>query len=178
MRIPSGSARLVSGFVVTAGQNNSFVLDWDLRRGLTDPIGQEGWHLTPALRIIDTTEFGSLFGQVADPLLEHESCPLAADDPDGESNVVYVFAGLDAVPDDLDGTDDPVTSARVAMNGDMAGAYTYTVEFLDPGDYTVAFTCQGLDDDPTMDDAIVFLGQVNATVESGEGTENQAPMIE
>lgn len=179
LRVPSGSTRFVSGFTVTAGQNNSFALDWDVRRGLTNPVGQDGWKLNPAFRIIDMTEFGSLSGQVADALALDASC---TSDGEGNGNSVYVFAGSDAVPDDLDGTDDAVTSASVRVDGDMAGAYTYNVPFLDPGAYTVAFTCQGLDDDPEIDqvgvDEIVFSGQVNAEVAAGQNTRNEAPTIE
>ena len=179
LRIPSGSTRFVSGFVITAGQNNSFTLDWDVRKGLTNPTGQDGWHLRPAFRIIDMTEYGSLSGQVADALTMDESC---TSDADGNGNIVYVFAGTDIVPDDLDGVDDPVTTAPVRVDDTMAGAYTYTVPFLDPGAYTVAFTCQGLGDDPATDevgvDEIAFAGQVNAEVATGQNTKNEAPTIE
>ena len=179
LRIPSGSTRFVSGFVVTAGQGNSFTLDWDVRKGLTDPVGQNGWFLRPAFRIIDMTEYGSLSGQVADALTMDASC---TSDAEGNGNTVYVFAGNDVVPDDLDGIDDAITSAPVRVDSNMAGAYTYTVPFLDPGAYTLAFTCQGLDDDPESDetgaDEIVFSGQVNAEVATGQNTDNNAPTIE
>lgn len=179
LRIPSGSTRFVSGFVITAGQGNAFTLDWDVRKGLTDPVGQDGWFLRPAFRIIDMTEYGSLSGQVADALTMDVSC---TSDAEGSGNTVYVFTGSDIVPDDLDGTDDAITSAPVSVDSSMAGAYTYTVPFLDPGAYTLAFTCQGLDDDPESDetgaDEIVFSSQVNAVVAMGQNTENEAPIIE
>ena len=179
LRIPSGSTRFVSGFVVTAGQNNAFTLDWNVRKGLTDPVGSSGWHLTPAFRLIDMTEYGSLSGQVADPLLADESC---SSDAAGNGNTVYVFAGYDAVLDDIDGQNDPLTTAAVRIDESQAGAYAYMIPFLDPGAYTVAFTCQGLDDDPATDqvapDEITFSGQVNADVASGQGTSNEATLIE
>ncbi|MEQ8861641.1 MAG: DUF4382 domain-containing protein [Pseudomonadales bacterium] len=179
LRIPSGSARFVSGFVVTAGQNNAFMLDWDLRRALTDPVGQNGWQLTPAHRLIDITEYGSLSGTVADGLTMDNAC---TSDAEGNGNLVYLFVGENATPDDLGSAGEPVTTAPVRVNDAMAGAYSYTFEFLDPGAYTVAFTCQGLDDVPDSDEAgvdeIVFLGQVNAAVDAGQGTRNEAPPIE
>lgn len=190
LEVPSGTVRLVSGFVVTAGKNNAVVLDWNVRKGLTDPEGlnspnldaKDAYKLTPALRLIDMTEYGSLTGSVADALIMDGSCTSNAE---GDGNVVYVYRGLDATPDDLGSFGEPVTTAPVTSNSEKAGAYTYTVHFLDPGDYTVAFTCQGLDDDPATDAGaeaavaeIAFAGQVNASVAVGEGTVNEAPPIE
>jgi hypothetical protein len=47
LQIPSGSEtglKLVSGFTVTANQSTNLIIDWDLRRALSDPIGQAGLH--------------------------------------------------------------------------------------------------------------------------------------
>lgn len=179
LRTPSGSTRFVSGFVVTAGQNNSFMLDWNVRRALTDPEGLDGWHLTSAHRLIDMTEYGSLSGVVADALVMDGSC---TSDAEGNGNVVYIYAGHDVVPDDMGSAGEPLTSGPVSVDDTMAGAYTYSVPFLDPGPYTVAFTCQGLDDNPDTDevdgDEIAFGGQVNADVAAGQDTTNDAPLIE
>lgn len=194
LEVPSGSVRLVSGFVVTAGKNNAVLLDWDVRKGLTDPEGlvspspdaKDAYKLTPALRLIDMTQYGSLTGSVADALIMAESCTSNAE---GDGNLVYVYRNHDTTPDDLGGFGEPVTTAPVRSNPEKAGAYTYTVHYLDPGDYTVAFTCQGLDDDPATDadaDAaesaavpdVEFSGQVNASVAEGEGTTNEAPPID
>ena len=50
-----------------------------------------------------------------------------------------------------------------------------------PGEYTVAFTCQALDDHPDTDEVdeaeIAFGGQVNAAVVDGQDTVNEAQMI-
>lgn len=179
LRIPSGELRLVSGFTVTAGESNAFMLDWDVRKGLTNPTGQSGWFLRPAFRLIDRTEYGSLSGTVADALVMDASC---TSDADGNGNLVYVFAGHDVQPDDLGSANSPVTTAPVRSDPMDAGAYHYTVAYLDPGPYTVAFTCQGLDDDPAvdeMDDAqIDFAAQVNADVAEGSDTQNEAPVLQ
>lgn len=45
--------------------------------------------------------------------------------------------------------------------------YTYTAGFLTAGGYTVAFTCQGANDDPATDDTLAFLAAANVTVEAG-----------
>lgn len=173
LQVPSGNQqglRLVSGFTVTANQNSSFIIDWDLRKGLTDPSGQSGMFLRPALRIVDRTEHGTIAGTVADALTMDESC--TSDPADGSGNLVYVYEGPDVAPADIDGSDiDPLTTGRVAVDDTAAGAYTYSVPFLSPGEYTVAFTCQGLEDDPEVTDDLLFIQPQNAVVTNGEETE-------
>ena len=175
LAVPSDRLRLVSGFVVTVNQNTSFVIDWDLRKGLTNPVGQPGWFLRPALRIIDMTEHGSISGTVADSLTsdalnEPVETQCNNDPNDYSGNVVYVFEGA-VTPDDIrtmDDTDvDPLTTANVRQ--DINGIYRYSVAFLSPGDYTVAFTCQGLSEDPETDDELVFVSAL-VTVVDGEDT--------
>lgn len=159
--------QLVSGFTITQNQDTSFIVDWDLRRGLTAPANQDGWKLTPALRIIDSTEFGDIAGTVAEDLVTAGSC--TNDLAEDTGNAIYIYEGVDITPDDIDqGEIDPVATGAVKQ--DENGFYTYSITFLSPGDYTVAFTCQALDDDADTDDDIAFDGVANASVEDGEET--------
>ncbi|MFU8817285.1 MAG: DUF4382 domain-containing protein [Pseudomonadales bacterium] len=173
LRVPSGSQsglRLVSGFTITANRNTSFMIDWDLRRALIKAPGQPGYLLRPALRITDLTEYGSIAGSVDDALLMDAGCrnDLATD----QGNLVYVYEGADVEPTDIaDAYTGPLATARVAQDDQAAGAYTYSVPFLSPGDYTVAFTCQGLEDDPEATDDLVFVQPQNATVVNAQTTE-------
>lgn len=167
LEVPSGGLRLVSGFTITQNQETSFIIDWDVRQGLTAPANQDSWKLTPALRIIDSTEFGDIAGTVAVGLVEDGSC--TNDLAEDTGNAVYIYEGLDVTPNDIDQTDDdPVATGGVTQ--DENGNYTYSVTFLSPGDYTVAFTCQADDDEPDTEDDITFAGSANATVEDGEET--------
>ena len=85
---------------------------------------------------------------------------------------VYVFSRGDAI-DDVDGTSDPVTSAKVTNDG----IYAYTVAFLPEGDYSIAFTCDADIDNPAIDaDAdpadgpVDFIGETSVTITAGKTT--------
>ncbi len=154
LRVPSGSQsglKLINDIVITNNQSASFLLDWDVRKGLVNPRGQPGYFLKPTIRVIDDTEFGTLVGSVAVATLEDETCTndLATD----EGSAVYIFAGRGTTPTDIAGLEtDPV--ATVAVRQGDNGVYGYEA-ILTPGDYTVAFTCQAGDDDPDVDQSTV-----------------------
>lgn len=171
LRVPSARGlQLGNGFVITANENTSFVIDWDLRKGLNDPQGSDCFKLRPTLRIIDSTEHGTIAGTVDAALVNDMAC---TSDPDtGAGNVVYIYEGGSIMPDDIDGADpDPVSTANVQLNGET-GDYEYVAAFLSPGEYTAAFTCQGQgdnvpdEDNPQLnvDDPIAFGPVVNDVV--------------
>jgi hypothetical protein len=175
LRVPSGRVRLVSGFEVPPNQALRLLFDWDMRQGLVNPPGQGQYFLKPAFRMIDVTAYGTLEGTIAASTVGTSLDPTvnacAADDNVDldEGNVVYVFAGA-ATPDDVDGVEDPV--ATVAATRNAAGDYVYRT-VIDPGVYTVAFTCQGGNDDPELDDVITFLspdGTTNPVTNTGNPT--------
>lgn len=171
LRVPSGSVRLVSGFTVTADQETSFLIDWDMRRGLVNPPGQPGFMLRPAFRIIDMTEFGTLSGTVATATITDDMA-CADDDADLDvGNAVYVFAGLDVEPDDIDGAD-PEPVATITVSPNEMGDYVYAT-ILSPGDYTVTFTCQSGLDDPEADDTVAFADPVNVTLVADDEGPNE-----
>ncbi len=171
LRVPSGSQnglKLVSGFTVTENQSTHLVIDWDLRKALSDPIGQPGWHLRPALRVTDMALFGTLSGTVAEALVTDASCinDLVAQ----TGNAVYIYNGMTDMPGDIgDAENEPFTTATVTQDG--AGAYTYEVNFLSVGEYMAAFTCQANDDDSETDTDIVFSPLQSFVIEDGVTTE-------
>jgi hypothetical protein len=171
--IPSGDQnglKLIGGFDVPAGGNASFTLDFDLRKSVHNPIGLlPDYILRPTVKMIDTgvngDPVGGIRGMVSSLLIFDELCG-------GTGDAVYVFSGPNSPIDDLDGIDpDPVASAVVTLNT-ITGQYIYLVDNLPIGVYTVAFTCQALNDDPATSDSIAFLGDTfNVTVEDGIITE-------
>ena len=173
LRVPPERLKLGIHFVVTQGGTSSFVIEWNLRMGLTNPVGQPGYKLQPSLRITDMTQHGTIAGTVGTELLQPADC--SSDSNTGEGNVVYVFEGKDVTPDDIDGADvEPLTTADVRL--DDNGEQSYSVPFLSPGEYTVAFTCQAVDDvipdddapGADVDNAISFTPGQHATVIHGK----------
>jgi hypothetical protein len=186
IRVPSGRVRLVSGFTVEASQAVQLLLDWDLRKGLVRPPGQPGFFLKPAIRVIDVTELSVLRGTVALTTLNGGTTATlnaagamhamgatvdATGDPNGcladdanldVGNAVYVFAGDNVTPDDIDAIDpEPVTVIPVAPNS--SGDYVYRT-VIAPGTYTIVFTCQAGLDDPDKSDDLKFVAPVTRTI--------------
>ena len=161
--------KMVSGFTIPVRQTASFIIDWDLRKGLTGPRGPGGavWRLRPALRITDLNTFGSVSGTVMDDLLMAEGC--TNDLAEDVGNSVYLFAGDGVAPADifLEETDPLVTAA---VQQDENGIYRFSATFLPPGDYTAAFTCQALDDTADGDEDLVFDEVIGLVVSDGEVT--------
>lgn len=175
--------QLVSPFTITAGGNADFTIDVDLRKALVKidggpPTTDPYYLLRPALRIVDNSEVGSITGTVGDLLVMDEttcSGNLSSD----EGNAVYLYADSNATPGDVfvdeqgdpqTRTDDaahPITVANVRQNG-TSGDFEYTIGFVPAGEYTLAFTCQAVDDDPAAEDTLVFEPQKNVTVQEGQ----------
>lgn len=161
--IPSGNQsglKLVSGFSVPEGAVANFVIDFDLRKSVRNPPGQDGVYvLRPTLRIVNSDVVGSISGTVANELATATGC----------SPAVYVYAGSNYLAGDEGSATAPLTSALVALD-EVSGTYRYTAAFLPPGDYTVAYTCDAALDDPETDDAVTFPQQANAAVTDGATT--------
>jgi hypothetical protein len=179
---------LASPFLVTAGSNADFTIDVELRKALTDPVGQDHYLLRPALRLVNNVEVGTISGTVDSTLLDSVDETCANDLTADEGNDVYLYTGPDADigdinldadgnPDhDVDDTDgvspesNPLTSAEVTQNAGT-GVYEYEIGFVTTGDYTIAFTCQSLDDQVETDEAIEFVQPQNVNVQAGQVSE-------
>lgn len=178
--VPSGRVRLVSGFEATGNEALMLIFDWDLRKGLVHPPGLGGYILKPAFRVIGTEAFGRLSGTIdmATVLLAANDCNADNDVADYDvGNTVYIYEGLDVVPDDVDEEGDvaPLATVDALLNDDSTG-YEYST-LLPFGDYTVAFSCQAANDgaetnetgneDPA-DDSVEFLEPAMNVTLSGD----------
>ena len=160
--VPSGDEtglKLNQGFEITDGGATTFTIDFDLRKSVLSPNkNSEAYKLKPTLRIVNNDNVGHISGVVGSTSLGDEDCTDTA-------YAVYVFAGDNITPDDVDGIDpDPVSTALLSNN------FEYAVGFLDAGIYTIAFTCQADEDISITDDAISFIGTDTVTVTAGTTT--------
>lgn len=169
--VPSGAnsgLKLNRGFNIPDGGMASFTIDFDLRKSVHDPSGsKDDFILRPTLRLVDGNTDGALSGTVSG--IEKDS---ACSDNVESIGAVYVFDTADVI-DDVDGVDDPITSATVPNDG----VYSYTVAFLPEGDYRIDFTCDADIDDNAKDadtDAtdgpVDFAGETVVTITAGKTT--------
>jgi hypothetical protein len=164
--VPSGSEsglKLIRGFTVAAGSVSNFTIDFDLRKSVIAPPGQSpNYLLKPVLRMVDNLEVGTLTGTVASALI-----------PTGCTPQVYVFSGANVVPDDLDAAAapdvDPLVSAPVTLDA-ASGEYRFRIGFIEAGDYTASFTCDGALDTPEGEETLVFAGTRNVTINANGST--------
>jgi len=153
--VPSNRIRLVSGFEVGENQAVRLLFDWDVRKGLTEAVGQQVLLLRPAFRILRADEYGAITGSISAATIMANCTDVM--DPAGK--VVYIFEG-DVLPDDMDGVaPEPTTTVDPVFNTDT-GDWDYRAVVM-PGDYTVAFTCEGdLDLDPPSSEDLTFVSPI------------------
>jgi hypothetical protein len=185
--VPSDRLRFVSGFTITQGQNYRLMIDWDIHRSMSIPVGQQiedvqVAHLRPAWRVTDLAAFATISGSIATGLVEDDrgeesdqkNCAEATA-PEGDK--VYLYDLMDhetGVFDDIfvseTSEEGPIATAPVYWNADTS-RYEYQIHYVDARDpdvagdpqhnYTLAFTCQGKDDLPNSQDSITFLSFVD-----------------
>ena len=164
MRIPSGAEsglKLIRGFTVGVGAVTDFTIDFNLRKSVVQPPGQRAdatacdgqvYLLKPVLRIVDNLQVGAITGLIDASLLTANSCMASTAKPGN----VYLFGPVattdtaPTVPDDVDGNAadgaDPIASALVSDE-----TFRYTIGFVPPGRYVVAYTCDADDSEVDAD---------------------------
>lgn len=157
--VPSGAEsglKLNGGIRVPEEGTGAFTIDFDLRRSVHEPQNAgDAYFLRPVLRLVDSGQVGAIRGSVAASLVVAGCTP-----------AVYAWSGSGVTPDDAGGTTPPYDSAIVELDA-ATGAWLYTLGFLPPGAYTLAFTCEAALDDPATNDTIAFGPPRNVTVTTG-----------
>lgn len=177
LTVPSGNQtglKLNRGFTVPEDGEANVYIDFDVRKSIVEnphPV-MPRYKLKPTLRLVQDN-FGAIVGEV-DALLMDTTCL---------GGSIYIFAGAGTTPDDIDRDEgDPVTSTLVKSDAMSNTGYSYHVDFLIPGDYTLAFVCaDGVTsdggvtfdepaDDPDEDDVLSFTvaGDTATVVKDGE----------
>lgn len=184
--IPSGSEtglKLVRNFNVAQGAVTRLLIDFDLRKSVVAPPGQQpNWFLKPALRLIDELQVGTLSGSVDITALSSALGVTTQNCKPG----LYTFIGGNVTPDDMDGsaTDGPDPLVYFPLTPAAGGTTAnYSIPLLEAGTYTVAATCQfDVDVDPSVSEydpaaatpTMKFVRR-NATVTGGATTSVNLP---
>lgn len=156
--VPTGVSSQVDipiDFTLASGGTVNLTIDFDLRKSIVqDPNDTVKYLLIPAMRAVEDELSGRLTGSVAPSLI---TCLTPA---------VYVYQGK-VTPVDMDtsvpGRLQPYATSLVGLNL-TTGLYNFTVGFLPPGTYTLAFTCQASEDVANQADNISFTAVSQATV--------------
>ena len=161
--VPSGDEtglKLNRGFTIFDGRVATFTIDFDLRKSVVEPgTMSTAYKLKPTLRIVEDQNAGHITGTVGTETASDPGCA-------GKTYAdfaVYAFTGAGVTPDDMDNNDpDPVSSSR------LTDVYSYGIGFLEQGDYTLAVTCEAIDDKVDSDDSINFIASKNVSVIAGQ----------
>lgn len=162
--VPSGRIRLVSGFDVGPNQGVRIYFDWDVRKGLTDPVGQEGYLLRPAFRVLRAEAIGELSGTIASGTCTEPANP-----------VVYIYEGEPVALGDLASDSEmpaPSDAPHMTVDADLnieSGLYEFSTVVM-PGLYTVALLCDGADDTVATDDMLEFADTLTVEVSADIAT--------
>jgi len=161
LQVPSGSEtglKLVAAFTVPSSGVVDYSIDFDLRKAITCPAGlAPACILKPAERLIDNTTVGNIQGQVSATLV-----------PSGCTPGVYLYSGTLTAPEDMNSAA-PATDANQPLASKVPVAnsqppYYYQFTFLQPGSYTVAFTCQAALDNPDQADSTVKFSPIKTGI--------------
>ncbi|GGW85901.1 DUF4382 domain-containing protein [Alteromonas halophila] len=158
LQVPSGELKL-DGFTAAPGAEAAYTAEFDLRKSLVNPVGQQAVFLKPrGVRLVLNDEVGQIEGSIDNLLLDDPSCAQKMDLNTG--NAVYVYQGEyqqiselgdDASPDDDDDVQRPYTI--IPVNYDQADdSYRFNASFLPADDYTLSFSCTALFDEPESEE--------------------------
>ncbi|MBS9849987.1 DUF4382 domain-containing protein [Vibrio alginolyticus] len=130
--------------------NNEFVVEFDLRRGLKDGTGQnEGYSIQrTSVTLINTVTTGEIQGDIA--TLTYQNCETDTPSANGYAHAVYLYEGNIAEENmgpfaGAEGQIMPIAAANVVEDIDEAN-YEYEFGFVEPGTYSVGYTCTANDD--------------------------------
>lgn len=155
-------------FSVEDNENStdSFTLLLDLRQSLSFNDDDDEYTFTPTLRAVETSEMSRIEGDVS------VSCP-AGDSL--ERGAVYLFQGNDVTADDIDGAGvEPFATAPV-FTSTQGDGFFYALRYLPAGDYTLAVSCSGNDEDPATDEDLQFRNAVNVNLDDSETITRDLP---
>jgi len=155
-------------------QSNDFVVEFDLRRGLKNSSTYPDYTIQrTSVSLINTVETGNIEGTVAKQTFD--ACRLTTDNTFVQA--VYLYEGNidkdDMAP--IGGSEEvkPVTSASVVLGEDQTN-FEFSLGFIDPGTYSLGYTCTAQYDsdednaDPVADGFEIYDAQNSVQVVVGQ----------
>ncbi|MGP8305750.1 DUF4382 domain-containing protein [Vibrio sp. YIC-376] len=130
--------------------NNEYVVEFDLRRGLKDGTGQnEGYSIQrTSVTLINTVTTGEIQGEISSTT--YQSCVNDTVTGNGYVQAVYLYEGDVAEQDmgpfaGVEGLAEPIAASNVVL-ADNNTDYMYEFGFVEPGTYSIGYTCTANDD--------------------------------
>lgn len=173
LKQPSNKLKL-GGFTVTDEAVQAFTIEFDLRQSLVlrgNNNNNSGYNLKPhGVTIIDNDGAASLSGSVDESLFAADSCVATG-------HFVYLYQGKELDADDLVDNVDLLDADFNHMNSPAAGFIApyastglddvndFAFGFLPAGDYTLAFSCSAVADDPVQFDGLTIPDPVDQLIE-------------
>jgi len=154
----AGGSYAAVDFTVEDGKSSAEKLSLmlDLRQSLSFDEAKDEYTLKPLLRSVPTADAARIEGVVT------VLCPSGSLLIPGEA--VYLFSGTNVTPDDLDGVGvEPFATTSVERSV-AATAPLYSLRFLPDGEYTLALTCNGYEDELGVDDDLRFRNVTNVRI--------------
>lgn len=178
LEVPGGSTtglKINQNFTIPNDRKMNFTVDFDLRKSVKLKGKSGKYKFKAKMKLVVDTDVGFIRGSIAPTLLTDPSC---SDGDIDTHNAVYVYAGHNTTPGDIDedspSNNEPVTTTMIKYDYNL-GLYIFEAAFLAAGDYTIAYTCNadaevldddddGDDGDDNDDDALKFFGVHNVSV--------------
>lgn len=170
LKTPSNKLKL-GEFSVTNVAEQSYTIEFNLRSSLVSTANGASYNLKPhGVRIIDAMTDSMLFGNIDVNLLTAgEGCEGVFQADTDHGKVVYLyqhnFANNETMVDEYDvniakntlpvDAVKPIASTNVSFDSEQ-NRYFYNFAHLMAGEYTVAFSCSAIGDDPEEYDSIVI----------------------
>lgn len=145
--------------------SDAYTLMLDLRQSLAFDNDKKEYTFTPVLRAVRSKDVSSIQGTLTVTCSAGDSLSEGA---------VYLFQGKNITPDDLDGSGvEPFATSPVFGNSNSS--LTYSLRVLPAGDYTMAVTCRGNDDDPATNEDLAFRNIVNVSLDDKQTLTRNLP---